>query len=500
MSHPEAIEPTPQPEQKSRLLSGSSAIRVLSNIVSMFVSAVFIRGASFVLYLLVGRFLGVFEFGQVSLALTLFNTVVGIAVAWLGTYITREIAKDRSLTGQYLINGSIVALLTSGVSLLLLYLFMMAMAYNPDTISVVMWIAIGLLPHALAIIAESIFQGWERMHFIVMVQFVGSVFKIAAIYLVLSAGHGVMSVVVVLIAAQFVALLLEWVFIVWRIPVGPLVIQLSSLREILQSSTAFLGLNFVLAIRSSLSLVLITKLIDEAGTGLFSAAQQFTVPAFLVLQSVSLSIFPIMCRQFGVSPAGLARVSEKTFELQLIIAVPAAVGLTLLAEDLLLFVYGSAEYVLAADVLRIGAWSLVIQAFTHVYGKVLFATNREKLSFQLASGVTVIWFILLYIFIVRFGIVGAAVGGLLASLVNLLAHYIPVSRMIFRVPIFGTAWKPVAASLIMAVVVMLLRDYHVVLNIAVSGLVYGLAWVGIAIASAGSFTTFKNNYIKIWSS
>jgi O-antigen/teichoic acid export membrane protein len=497
MTDPINTQIPPETKQKNTLLSGTSAIRVLSNIVSMFVSGVFIRGSSFILYLLVGRLLGVYEFGQVSLALSLFSTSQGIAVEWIATYITREVAKNLSGTGRFLMNGSLASILASSISLVFLYGFVKAMGYNPDTISVVMWVAIGLVPNALSVVNEAIFQAWERMHFIVIAQFVGSVFKIAAIWFLLVTDHGIAAVVYVLIASHVLVLVLEWIFIGRYIKFENLVFSLSGIRQILQDSTSFFGLNIVLAVRASLSVVLITKLLGETSTGLFSSAAQFTVPVSLVTQSVTLSLFPIMVRQFGVSAAGLERISTKSFELVLIMVVPAVVFLTLLADKLLILVYGS-EYVMAANVLRIMAWMLLMEAFAHVYGRVLYATNRERLSFQLATGVTFIWIVIQYLFIMLYDIEGAAWGIFTANIVNLLAHYIPVTRLLFKIPILPVIWKSGLASLVMAVVVVMLRDQHVLVNIAVSGVVYCVVWGLIAVVRAGSIRQFKVAYVDIW--
>lgn len=496
----EPIDLEVEKPKKQGLLERSNAARVVGNVFSMFTSAVLIRGASFILYLLVGRFLGVYEFGQTSLALTLFNTVQTIAVAWLASYITREVAKDRSLTGLYIINGSVVAVLMSGVSLVILYLFIRAMAYNPDTIRVIMWVAAGLVPFALSIISEAVYQAWEQMHFIVIVQFIGGIFKLPAIYLVLVAGYDVMAVIYVLIASHVIVLIIEWIIIAWRFETGPLIINWSQIKQMVSDARNFLGVNIVLAIRSSLSLILITKLVGETGTGLFSAAAQFVVPASLVLQSISVSLYPIMCRQFEISKEALGRISEKTFELKLIIAIPAAVGLTLLAEELLVFIYDSQEYALGANVLRIGAWGLVVQSFTHVYGKVLFAANLEKLSFQIAAIVTVVWLIFQLFFITFYGIEGAAIAVFLGNIVNLIAHYIPVSRNLFRMSITKMLWKPIVASLIMTAIIIPMRSQNVLVTILVAGIIYIISWFSIAILTSDSLDKFKDDYIRIWGS
>ena len=85
-----ADQPLSPPVKKKR-----QSLPMLKNIISMLASAILIRGSSFVLYLLIGRFLGTYEFGQTSLSLSLLNTVEVIAADWLVTYIIREVARNR---------------------------------------------------------------------------------------------------------------------------------------------------------------------------------------------------------------------------------------------------------------------------------------------------------------------------------------------------------------------------------------------------------------------
>src|SRR4051794_19262068 len=82
--------------------------RLASNAGSVLASDAANRAATFVLYALVGRTLGAFEFGQMSLALTFFYIFQIIAGAGVKTYVTREIAKDASATGRMLASGCLL--------------------------------------------------------------------------------------------------------------------------------------------------------------------------------------------------------------------------------------------------------------------------------------------------------------------------------------------------------------------------------------------------------
>jgi O-antigen/teichoic acid export membrane protein len=123
-------------------IATSSLRRLVGNVISLMTRDVVHRATIFVLYLLVGRYLGVSEFGRISLALSLFNVFQVLAMVGLRTLITREVAKDKTKTDRYLVNGSLVVAVTSLLSILILLLFVRLMDYSADTASIILLLSL----------------------------------------------------------------------------------------------------------------------------------------------------------------------------------------------------------------------------------------------------------------------------------------------------------------------------------------------------------------------
>src|SRR5690242_21375637 len=98
--------------------------KVSANALSILSSDVMNRATSFVLYALVARHLGAHEFGQLSLALTLFYIFQVLAVAGLKTFTIRQVTIDRSQTSRYFTAGCAIVTLSSFSSLALLFAFL----------------------------------------------------------------------------------------------------------------------------------------------------------------------------------------------------------------------------------------------------------------------------------------------------------------------------------------------------------------------------------------
>src|SRR5438132_4498515 len=133
------------------------------NALSILTSDAMNRATSFVLYALVARHLGAHEFGQLSLALTLFYIFQVLAVAGLKTLTIRQVTIDRSQTSRYFTAGCAIVAFSSFSSLALLFGFVRLMHYPDDTTLVILLLCFVLLPYAVSALCGGIFQAWVRM-------------------------------------------------------------------------------------------------------------------------------------------------------------------------------------------------------------------------------------------------------------------------------------------------------------------------------------------------
>src|SRR5260370_27302699 len=166
-------------------------------------SEVMNRATSFVLYAMVARHLGTFEFGQLSLAFSLFYVFQVSAVAGLKILIVRDVAKDQSRTRLYFKNSCAIVAASSFASVVLLSLFIRLMHYSPATNLIVLLLSAGLFPNAISAVCEGIFQTWESVRYIACVNVPANIAKIGGAYLLLSRHHRVFPVILILLASFF---------------------------------------------------------------------------------------------------------------------------------------------------------------------------------------------------------------------------------------------------------------------------------------------------------
>lgn len=473
--------------------------KVGGNALYLLTSDVLNRATSFVIYAMVARHLGAQEFGQLSLAFSLFYMFQIFAIAGLKVLIIREVAKDRSRTRLYFFNSCAILAVSSLVSVSALLVFLRLMHYSPSTNIVIVLLSLGLFPAAISAVCEAIFQAWERMHLIAWVNVPMNLGKMMLAFLLLSRNQGLYAVVGSLVSAFLVVAVVETWLVLRRFPAPPAPLSLSFSLRTVRSAVTFLGIDGTLAIEGSTIALLLSKLGSVAQVGLFSAACQVMVPLNLVFQSMARTIFPLMCQRVESGLQSLKRIAVPAIELLLMLAMPVVTGFLFLGRWVLSLFYKNPAFHQAAPVLRIIAWALLLQVFTQVLGQVLLATHRETITLRIVLVCTMVSLLAGWPLIKFFGLRGAAITLVLNRLAGAIQHYVPVSRLLSGIPLAKIIWKPAVAAACMAIYLGLAATQRGILAGISATLLYTVVLLVLGIFACGSIREFKTRFFYTWS-
>ena len=456
---------------------------MIGNAAFLLASDVVNRAATLVIYILIARHLGAEQMGQMALALALFYTFQVFAAAGVRTIITREVAKDPDSLNRHVRSGALLVTMGSAVSITALFAFVQVMGYARDTATVVLLMGLGLLPYSLSVVCEAVFQAIERMRYIACAQVPVHIARVGLAYLLLGRGYGVQQVAILLLACQGAIALLEWWMLFRHVARRPSP-RLGQSRAagsplgMARSAGTFLGIDGLTAINASLNVVLLSALTGERAVGLYGAAIQLMIPVTLVYQSVVVSVFPGLCRRIAGGAGGVTDVLSRMLALLLALGIPAAVGLFFMAESAILFLYRDGDFIHAAPVLRVMAWTLVPAALTSVLGQVFLAGSKERVTLRIVAINLVVGLAGGAVLISMFGLMGAAAAVVLTTVVNLLQHYRSVSTLVPAASLRLAGWKPVVAGLGMAAYLAMARNQQ----FAVSAVLAGAIYCGILLA------------------
>ncbi len=172
------------------------------------------------------------------------------------------------------------------------------------------------------------------------------------------AGFGAWSLVLGYLAGTTVRVIALWMLVDFR---PTMRVDRTDLREMIGYAGTISGVNVVATVIANIDYVFVGRVLGAASLGLYTIA--FRLPELLVL-NVSMVAAQVLVPAFSsVEPEELGRTFLVSLRYTLLVALPLALGLAILAEPIVLTLFGE-QWTAAASVMPI----LVIYAFAVTVG------------------------------------------------------------------------------------------------------------------------------------
>ncbi len=222
--------------------------------------------------------------------------------------------------------------------------------------------------------------------------------------------------------------------------------------------------------------ILLSKLAGDTAVGWYSIPYKITYAFQFVPLALVAVLYPRFSEYFVSSKEKLSFIFERGIKYLLIIAVPIAVGISVLSEDIILFLY-TEEYRASILPLQILITSLIFSYLSFPIGAFLNACNKQVAQTTIVGIVMVVNIILNLLLIPHYGIVGAASAAFVGNLLLTVFGYLIVPKItkISHHFIFKSVGQVVFSAGVMGVVVWYTNLYmNFVFSILVGMMVYGL--------------------------
>jgi O-antigen/teichoic acid export membrane protein len=180
---------------------------------------------------------------------------------------------------------------------------------------------------------------------------------------------------------------------------------------------------------------------------------------------------------------------EKTFKVLAVISLPIVVILSFLSEQITSIIF-SAKHMQIAQPLKILAFAVFLSFSNLLFKFTLSAVNRQTLYSRNALAAFFVNLAAALLLIPAHGYIGACITFLASSsLLFLLGHY-SISRILPGVSL-AVLVKPAVASLIMALVIIFIRDINVFLAAACGIVAYAVTLIALK-----TFTSEEMSILK----
>jgi len=462
------------------------------------------KAIDFAFAMLYVRILGPEGTGKYAFVVAVYGFFEIVSRYGLGTLLTREVAADRNQSSRYLTN--VLALRTGlwlasmPVLALVTYGYWAVGTVGREEIWAIALFGLAMLFANWADAFSALFYAFEKMEYPAGLSSATALMKVALGALALLLGWGFVGLAGVSLAMNVLQGI--WLYLLVRSTLFPPQWRWDGrLQRWMLSTSGPLMINHLLAtIFWRIDLWILRPLAGAFSVGLYSAALKYLDGLNIIPSTFTFAIFPLMSRYARREREGLLRAYVLSVRLLLMVSLPLAMTIAVLAEPLI-YILGGVEFLHVPETiqvlgrtlsyrggsalaLQVIIWSIPIGFVNSVTQYVLIAVDQQRYltkAFLLGVAFNVVGNLL---FIPTFGYLGAAVVTILSEFSLLLPFYWSVRRHVGKVPWWDLAWRPAVAALAMGGTMLGLQTMGISPWMA---LVPGWGIYGMALLVVGGF-------------
>lgn len=447
-------------------IARNTAVLLASNIASLVIS--------FFFTMYVARYLGAQGFGVLSFALA-FTAIFGVLTdIGLQGLMIREIARDRALAPKFMGNIAVLKIFLVIVTFGLIALTIELLDYPEHTIKVVYLMALSVMFNAFSIMLYGVFRAYERMEFEAVGGVLSSALTLGGVFWAISHDYSVVGFAWIYFAVSVLTLGYSLGVSAWKFMMPRLEIDLTFWKESLKQAWPFALSGVFLTIYMWVDSVMLSQMKGDEAVGLYNAAYRLSLVLTFIPLAYYSAIFPIMSRFHITSSEFLRFTHERSFKYMLILGVPIGVGTTLLAEKIILLIFGG-EYFPSVIVLQILVWWISISFVGGVFGNLFQSVNKQIIVVWIALAGAVLKLILNLILIPGHSYTGASIATLATAFIIVGLSFIWSSRIGYGISISNIIYvtlKVAFASAVMCAFIMCLKNFFILALIPMSALLY----------------------------
>lgn len=445
-----------------RKIAKNTSILLLSQVIS------YILAFFYTIY--TARYLGTAGFGILSTALALGALLSIFTELGLSTLTTREVSREKSLANKYIGNTIALKMALSTITLGLMFLIVYIEHYPPEIAIIVYFITISFVIGAFTNIFYSVFQAFEKMEYQSIGQIINSIIMFSGILLIIYYQMSITNFALIYLIASVVSLIFGVIICAWKFILPKIDIDITLWKFLIIEAIPLTLSGVFLLIAFRIDTVLLQIINGNESVGVYNAAYGL-MSALMFLPSVYvMSVFPLLSR-FNVSSKELLKISyEKSFKYLIIIGLPIAVGTTLIASPLILFIYksGFSQSIIALQIL---IWAIPIIFVNYILGTSINSINKQSQMVKSAFVVMSLNIILNLLLLPKYGFIAASFITVITELSAFIFWYHIMNVNGYKIPVHKILIKPVIASLIMGLFIVLV-NINLIIVIVIAIFIY----------------------------
>lgn len=420
------------------------------------------------------RYLGAEGFGILSLAISLTGIFGIFADLGLSTLTVREVARNKSLSNKYMVNTAFIKIILSCLTFGLISLTVKEIGYPQTVINIIYLITFSMILVSFSGIFNSIFQAHEKMEYQSISIILNSILTFSGVMVIIYYKKDINFIAALYFITSIIILIYNILVYSWKFYIPKLEIDLNFWKPMLKEAWPFGITGVFVNIYYWIDSIILSIMVNNEVVGWYNGAYRLILVLLIVPVVLNAVIFPVMSKLYITSNNSLKITYQKYFQYMVIIGIPLGVGTTLLAKNIILFIFGD-QYLPSAIALQILIWSTVIIYISGSFARLLEASNKQLVLTKITAICAVINIILNVLLIPKFSYIGASIVTVVTELINLILCIKVVSSSMnykFSRNELEYLIKTGFSSIIMAISIICIKDFNFLFSILIAIIVY----------------------------
>lgn len=471
----------------------STAQSVLKNTTILSLGRIVTLALGMVFTALLSRHIGPEGYGQYTFAQSTVAILMIFVNLGFDTLAVRNVAQKREQASKYFTNIVFVKTLLAVTVFSFVLIATPLRNYFGEITILVLLVGVTAALESLIQAAGAIFFAFEKMEYHVSTQVVRALVALGlgagAIFL----GYNLTKIVAVLISANILRAILSFTLLSRKIVSPKLEIDIGFCKKIVAASVPFALLIVVNVASSNVNVIMLGILKNDTVVGWYGSALRVHTMLLIVPNMFLNSIYPVFSRFYTSSKESLALSYRKSYEWGLILGLPMAAGIFLVADHAISLVFG-AGFENASDVLRLLSFVIAVSFCNNVNGATLNAMGRERFFAALSTVAVLVAVVLNWLLIPRFSYLGVAITQVIGTGLGFVIYSLLCHRWLKLALPWKTALKALSATLLMAMCVhyALQRGVNLLaIVLLIAPAVYGGVLYLLRVFSAEDILLFK---------
>ena len=350
--------------------------RIAKNTILMLISLILTLILGFFITTYTARYLGVENFGIISLALSITGIYMIFTDLGLNTLIVREIARDKSFGDKYTSNILLIKLLLTIMTLILIIITVSLLGYDLEVKNVIYIITFSIMISTFTNYFGSVFQANQRMLYVALYNLLTSSIILIGVFVGIYYKLDLYFFTIIYLISNAIVFIYMFQIYVKTFSFPKWNINLNLWKPLLKEAWPFGLTSLSGMIYTYIDTIMLSVLQGSEAVGLYSAAYRIMLIMLFFPNAINLTLFPVMSKYYKTSKKSLQQLHQIYFKYMLLFGLPIGFGTTILANKIITFIFGQG-YLQSGMILQILIWTIVLTFIGASFVQILQSTNNQ---------------------------------------------------------------------------------------------------------------------------